>query len=107
MYMLMGLYLITPFIIMVKERVTARTFKFSTFVLMLWAILSQVTSTSSISYNLGIVFAFLPYYMMGSLFYHKEKKPSSKNQGLKLAAIVLVFLITFAIRFAGFDFFPF
>lgn len=107
MYMLMGLYLITPFVILVKERVSRRTFTFASIVLMIWAMLSQITSSSTIFYNLGIVFAFLPYYMIGSLFYGENKNVASKNVPIKLAALICLFLITFGIRFMGFDFFLF
>ena len=103
----MGLYLITPFIILVKERVSRRTFTFASIVLMIWAILSQITSSSTISYNLGIVFAFLPYYMIGSLFYGENKRAASKNVPIKLIALICLFVITFSVRFMGFDFFLF
>ena len=81
LYMLFGLYLLTPFIIRVKNSVEKHIFKISGYVLLLWAIISSATSNFRLAYDIGVVFAFAAYFILGNILY-EEKKPISKSGGV-------------------------
>lgn len=74
MFMLIGLYIFVPVIILVKERISNRAFNIIAFVWLAFAVLFQSFSTYLISYSFGIVFAYMGYFLVGNVLYNQIKK---------------------------------
>ena len=72
-YMLAGLYLLTPLLIKVKEVVSRRAYVVICIFLMVWAVGSQAFSGEDISYSIGVVYTFLGYYILGDLILNEVK----------------------------------
>lgn len=66
-YMLVGLYFLTPFIVKLRVVTNWKHYKVLAVVMMLWAIISQATSDQKLAYSIGVCFAFLPYYLLGDV----------------------------------------
>ena len=103
MFMLLGLYILTPFIIKAKEVLTKKERKRSIIVLCIWAILSQATSSYKLSYSIGVVGSFLAYYLLGDYLYNEIK--ISLSRGLLIAISLIMIFATFIVRFWGFEYY--
>ena len=106
MYMLFGLYLLCPFIIIIKEHISAKCYKTMAVIMMLWACISQATSSQSLAYSIGVVFAFVAYYMMGNVIYEDYLSKGVYSQ-VKIICLtilaLLMFAVSFAARYYGYD----
>ncbi len=89
MYMLLGLYLITPFVIKLKQNISNNEFKMISIVLCIWACISQATSSQKTAYSIGIVFAYLGYYMLGSVLM------TEKSKGKILKSYIYIYIYNF------------
>ncbi len=98
MFMLFGLYLFTPIIIMVKERISNKAYCISSFVWLAFSIWFQSNSEYLISYSFGVVFAYMGYFLVGNIIYENTKDKSSIKAVVCLFASVLFIVITFLIR---------
>jgi surface polysaccharide O-acyltransferase-like enzyme len=110
MYMLAGLYLLTPLVIRLKEAVSEKAFRYIGIVLLIWACLSQKLSTEKAFYTIGVVFAFLSYFIAGSLIYEAAQADSSSKRRRRAAdclLIILMIAVTFAVRFSGYSYYLF
>lgn len=103
MYMLFGLYLLTPFIVKLKNVISARTFQRMTYVLLVWAVISQATTTYQTPYSLGVIGAYLSYFMMGNVIFEKTKDGCKRPAWLYFLGAAVVFAVTFVIRYEGYD----
>ncbi len=78
-YMLFGCYFLTPVIMAFRNTVSFRFYKGFTLLCLLWACFSQTTSIQTYSYSIGVVGAFLTYYMYGDVLrISQEKRLKSK-----------------------------
>lgn len=98
MFMLFGLYLFTPIIIMVKERIPNRVFCISSFVWLAFSIWFQSNSEYLVSYSFGVVFAYMGYFLVGNVIYESTKKKSSIKAIAYTSLSVLFLVITYLIR---------
>jgi surface polysaccharide O-acyltransferase-like enzyme len=96
--MLFGLYLFTPIIIMVKERISNRVFCISSFVWLAFSIWFQSNSEYLVSYSFGVVFAYMGYFLVGNVIYESTKKKSSIKAIAYMSLSVLFLVITYLIR---------
>jgi surface polysaccharide O-acyltransferase-like enzyme len=105
MYMLAGLYLLTPFIVKLKDVLSFRAFEGFTYMLLIWAVISQATTSYTNPYSLGVVIAYLSYFMMGNLIFEKINIQGKKGipAGGWFLFSCLMFLATFIIRYKGYD----
>ena len=102
-YMLAGLYLMTPLIIKLKKALTSKEYISLSVVLMVWGTVSQALSDYLIPYTLGTVVAFLGYYLMGDLLInHYNRKHSSF---LYSVVALVMFGISWLVRYKGFIFY--
>lgn len=67
LYMLAGLYILTPFVIKLKEVIAGTTYKNIAVLLMFWAVVSQAVSSQKLAYAIGVVVSFLGYYLLGDV----------------------------------------
>ena len=104
-YMIFGCYFLTPVILAFKEKTSYRTYKMFVIISLFWAFLSQATSSQSYSYSIGVVGAFITYYMYGDLVrieLEKRRKKRIKDNNLKYFLISLLCIaLTFYSRWKG------
>lgn len=97
MYMLFGLYILTPVILRFKESISEKSFLLVSFIWLFFGICNQFTSSFSLSYAFGNVCSFLGYYLVGNVIYEQCRKRISS---ILLAIItMLCFMITFMFRY--------
>lgn len=102
MYMLVGLYIVTPIIIRFKESVSNKAYIITSIVWMFFAIVSQLTTTYKLAYSFGVVFSYLAYFILGNVLYENCRK--YKNSILFFLASILTFAFVFIFRFiTGFN----
>lgn len=103
MYMLAGLYVLTPFRVRMKNAISPKMYRNLTAVLLVWAVVSQAESTYQVPYALGVVVAYLGYFMAGNWIFENTKKKPGAMVYFLIAA--LMFAVTFVMRFNGFSMF--
>ena len=86
MYMIIGLYLLTPIIIRFKESISEKNFTRITYFFVVIACLSNWTSSYKMAWSVGKIFDFLGYFMLGYVIFEKNK---SKKVYLKRVYIFL------------------
>jgi surface polysaccharide O-acyltransferase-like enzyme len=110
MYMLFGLYILTPFLVILKKNIPNSVWKFMSFILLAWAFISQATSSYKLAYSLGVVFSFLGYFMVGNVLYESQKNiknPPNIYIYIYILIIVLMYIVTFVVRYLGFSYYLF
>ncbi len=104
-YMLVGLYFLAPYIIRLKENLSWKQYKVLSFVMMIWAVVSQVCSSQRLAYAIGVVFAFLGYFLMGDVIRYEIANGWNPN---KIALVVICMLCvtgSFAFRYLGHNYY--
>lgn len=107
MFMLLCLYALVPVLIRLKAVLSWRWWGRLGFALLIWAIISQATSSYQLSYDIGIAASFLGYFISGSFLrenYNKLKLPSSS---VCIVVIALLVFATLLVRYSGFNFYSF
>ncbi|MDD5923418.1 MAG: acyltransferase family protein [Clostridia bacterium] len=110
MYMLFGLYLLTPFILIVKKSVSKTLYRNASFIFLCIACISQFFSTYRASYAIGVVFCYLSYYIVGNVIYEeslttkdiRENNRRRFNPFILLLVSIGLMFITLAFRLKGF-----
>ena len=102
-YMLAGLYLVTPFVIKLKSVLQKKNYIAAATFLLIWAVVSQAVSKQQSSYAIGVVFAFLGYYLMGDVILNCINL--RHNSVFYFAIAGLMFILTFIARFNGITFY--
>lgn len=98
MYMLAGLYLLTPFIIRLKGTISTTVYERFALIYLCWIVFSQMFTDLEAAWSIGVVAAYLAYYILGDVIYHKDFKIRF------IPAIVLGMLaisISFTMRYWG------
>lgn len=93
MYMLIGLYLLVPLVIRIKRSLTPFQYKFLTYLMIIWAVISQLTSKELLSSSIGVVFAFVAFFLMGDIISNYSTKRCNR------VLLVLVSLTCIAVMF--------
>lgn len=65
MPMIIGLYLLTPFLNRIIKSVTSCQIRIISIFIIVWAVVSQRFSSLSLPYSMGVVFAYLGYFLLG------------------------------------------
>lgn len=88
MYMLIMVYIMVPFVLMIKERLNEKAFEILTLVWFVCSVLSMSTSTHMFSYDIASAFCYMSYLPVG---YILKNKISRKNNliGILLIGIAL------------------
>ncbi len=108
LYMLAGLYLLTPVMIRIKESVKESVFKKMGYLLLLWSVVSAASSWFRLAYDMGVVFSFLSYFIMGNVIYEEEKKRDCKSGGGILCIVMLLMVcLAFWARMQGMHYYLF
>lgn len=109
LFMLAGLYILTPLINLMKKNVTIKQYRLIGVLLLLWSIGSQATSSQILPYSIGVVIAFVGYYVMGDIIYEFSKERMNQNYKgnrviISLVAIICV-IVSYFTRFMGFNYY--
>ena len=99
MYMLAGLYLLTPFIVKLKKKLNTKTYIIASLFLLLWAVGSQAVSTEHVAYAIGVVFAFLGYYRVGDIILNYVDLAHKPYYYYAIAGFM--FVLSFISRYMG------
>lgn len=96
MFMLAGLYFLVPIIIRIKNTISKKCYKIGSFVWLLVAMISQLTSTYSVSWAFGIIFSFVGYFLVGNVIY--ENMSRIKFKGLYFIFAIICYALLFVFR---------
>lgn len=107
LFMLAGLYLLTPLLSLMKRTITEKQYRIVAILLMFWSIVSQATSTQKLSYSIGVVVAFVAYYVLGDVLFEFVKR--HKNYGRLRAEMTILallgVLLAYIVRRNGFNYY--
>lgn len=96
MFMLVGLYFLVPIIIRIKNTISKKCYTIGSFVWLLVAMISQLTSTYSVSWAFGIIFSFVGYFLVGNVIY--ENMSRIKFKGLYFIFAIICYALLFVFR---------
>ena len=94
--MLVGLYFLVPIIIRIKKSISNRSYIIGSFVWLFVAMISQLTSTYSVSWAFGIIFSFVGYFLVGNVIY--ENMSRIKFKGLYFIFAIISYVLLFVYR---------
>lgn len=96
MFMLAGLYFLVPIIIRIKNTISKKCYTIGSFVWLLVAMISQLTSTYSVAWSFGIIFSFVGYFLIGNVIY--ENMSRIKFKGLYFIFAIISYVLLFVFR---------
>lgn len=91
LYMMVGVFLLTPIVIKFKQDIGEKSFKNVTIVFFIISMLGLLTSNHMLEWDPGKSFCYLSYFMMGYVIRKNTKKEKSNKKSIIL--IILGFLI--------------
>ena len=98
MPMMIALYLITPVLVRLKSVLSEKAFRNIGVVMLLWAVVSQGSSSYALPYSIGVAFSYLGYFIMGNILHNLPvmAKPHVKCwHGL----LIIVFLTVLTVQY--------
>ncbi len=98
MFMLVGIYLMLPFVAIIKKHIGNKGFCMFSLIYFVWAMVSKQLDTYSTSYSIGIVFGFMGFVLLGNVI-DKEISANNKRGYLCLVFGGLLLLIDYMILF--------
>ena len=93
MFMLVGLYFLVPIVIRIKKSISNRSYIIGSFIWLFVAMISQLTSTYSVSWAFGIIFSFVGYFLVGNVIYENMSRIKFKGLYFIFAVICYVLLL--------------
>lgn len=99
MFMLVGVYFLVPIVIRIKKSISNRSYIIGSFIWLFVAMISQLTSTYSVSWAFGIIFSFVGYFLVGNVIY--ENMSRIKFKGLYFIFAVICYVLLFIYRGRG------
>lgn len=96
MFMLVGVYFLVPIVIRIKKSISNRSYIIGSFVWLFVAMISQLTSTYSVSWAFGIIFSFVGYFLVGNVIY--ENMSRIKFKGLYFIFAIISYVLLFVYR---------
>lgn len=103
MFMILFLYALVPVCVRLKTVLPEKWWGRLGFAILVWAIVSQATSTYGLSYDIGVIASYLGYFIAGNFLYenrHCLRLPSTPICLLMVAALIAA---TFLVRYLGFN----
>lgn len=102
MPMIIGLYVMTPLLVTIRKTIGSKKLKGIAIFYLLWVVLSQPFSSYTLSYSVGVVFAYLSFFMLGYALkdvYIKRKPQIMVGGGI---TCILALLVSMVLRLNGF-----
>lgn len=66
-WMLVGLYALTPIVILIKRNLSFKQYASCSFIMLIWAVVSQAFSQQQLPYSIGVVIAYVSYFTIGDV----------------------------------------
>ena len=104
-YTLACIYSLTPFIIRLRQVISWKQYKTLAWVMVIWAVISQATSTQSWAYSIGVVFAFISYYLLGDVIRHEIEAEKRVGNLLLIALSIVSIAVSYFVRAKGFNYY--
>jgi len=102
-YMLIGVYLLAPVVILFKDSISEKAFHRTAFLFLMWACVSHWTTVKiRLKWDIGQSFEYLSYFIVG--FSIRKLFSGQPNNKKGLLLIFLGFLLEFATAFAELHF---
>ena len=100
LYVYFLIYLLIPGIAFIKNNISDRLFEYISYILVFWAVISNSTSIYYYPFDMGVVFSFMSYVILGNVLYNKLKnnKINNKNKVFIILVSCLLVIITFLFR---------
>lgn len=96
MYMLLGLYLFAPVVVLFKNSISYNTFKKVAIILIIWASISNWTSSSVVvQWDLGRCLEYLGYFIIGYIIRKEAKKNNFKGMICILFGVLIELVVGF------------
>lgn len=99
LYMLIGVYLLAPIVIKLKNEIGDKNFCKVSIIFLIWSSISNITSTHKLNYDIGLSFEYLSYFMIGYVIRNKSKQKSNKKAVIYIVMGLLVELLLVYIRY--------
>ena len=99
LYMLIGVYILVPIVIRVKNDISQKTFEKVSIVFLILASISYWTSSYTLNYDIGMVFEFLGYLMIGYTIRKNSHNKNSKKAVLYIILSVIINIIAFYLNY--------
>lgn len=96
LYILMGIYLIIPFVMIIKERLSEEVFKRASIIFFIWGIISLWTSQHLLYWDIGSCFGYFGYFLIGYLI---KKYNSNKSKITSYFSIISGFVVLILLGF--------
>ena len=107
--MLICVYIIVPILKKVKHSLTHKQYIRLSVTMMIWAVVSQATSSQRLAYSIGIVIAYVAYFLMGDVLKmavdNGEIKKSIRNIMRLIILATICLAITYFCRRKGFNYY--
>lgn len=99
LYMLIGVYILVPIVIRVKNDISQKTFEKVSIVFLALASISYWTSSYTLNYDIGMVFEFLGYLMIGYTIRNNSHNKNSKKAVLYIILSITINIIAFYLNY--------
>ncbi len=103
-YMLAGLYFLSPLIIRLKKSMSDRGYTYLAIFFVVWAVVSQSVSNQNKAYSIGTIFAFCGYYLLGDVIHRSVRRIKVKSIVIVVVSLFCVCL-SFVFRFFGYNYY--
>ncbi len=90
MFMLVGIYVVIPFIALIKGSVSQKTYIYMGAGYFIWAVFSNQLDSYTASYSVGCSLGFLGFVLVGDIIRHKMGKNNVKGSLLILAGLAML-----------------
>lgn len=107
MFVLLFLYALVPVLVRLKAALPWCWWGRLGFAILVWAIISQATSSYGLSYDIGVVASYLGYFIAGSFLYENRNRLRFPPVSVCLAAVAALVFATFMIRYFGYSYYLF
>lgn len=97
MFMLIGIYAVIPFIALIKNSVSQKTYIYLGVGYFIWAVFSNQLDSYTASYSVGCSLGFLGFVFGGDIIRHKLEKNNIKGAFLIFAGLVLLMVNYYAL----------
>lgn len=90
MFMLIGIYLLAPFVLIIKNKIGYERFRKVTIVFLVYSVISACTyNGNTVNWDIGYVIYFLGYFMIGYVL----RKEAKKNNRAGIILIILGIIV--------------
>lgn len=79
MYVIAVLYIMVPVIVKIKNLIGFKNYTIVSCCFILWALVTRLTSTSTLSWDMGTVFSYMSFFLLGNVIYEWSHRVDRKH----------------------------